>query len=137
MIPCHADSLKRCFFGFSERNRAVRNRNSQTCKPHAVFQFVIQKMSAVMLRNRYLTLQHTNSALSAASCPAADSVDIDLLRLQSLHSEDQANPSKLEVRAELLGNHGATSQLERLVSRISLEKGVSSLRWQVYELAAD
>ena len=59
------------------------------------------------------------------------------LRLQSLHSEDQANPVKLEVRAELLGNHDAGSQLERLVSRISLEKGVSSVRWQVFEAAAD
>lgn len=42
-----------------------------------------------------------------------------------------------QVRAELLGNHGATSQLERLVARISLEKGVSSVRWQVQELAGD
>jgi len=65
------------------------------------------------------------------------SFDGATLRLQSLHSEDQANPVKLEVRAELLGNHDASSQLERLVSRISLEKGVSSVRWQVFELAAD
>lgn len=65
------------------------------------------------------------------------SLDGVALRLQSLHSEDQANPAKLEVRAELLGNHGATAHLERLVSRISLEKGVSSVRWQVFELAAD
>lgn len=65
------------------------------------------------------------------------SLDGANLRLQSLHSEDQANPTKLEVRAELLGDHGATAQLERLVSRISLEKGVSSVRWQVFELAAD
>ncbi|MCU1735023.1 MULTISPECIES: MgtC/SapB family protein [Pseudomonas] len=65
------------------------------------------------------------------------SLDGVALRLQSLHSEDQANPAKLEVRAELLGNHGATSQLERLVSRISLEKGVSSVRWQVFDLAGE
>ncbi|MBB4864164.1 putative Mg2+ transporter-C (MgtC) family protein [Pseudomonas nitritireducens] len=65
------------------------------------------------------------------------SLDGASLRLQSLHSEDQANPAKLEVRAELLGDHGATTQLERLVSRISLEKGVSSVRWQVFDLAAD
>ncbi|TDF83995.1 MgtC/SapB family protein [Pseudomonas sp. H9] len=59
------------------------------------------------------------------------------LRLQSLHSEDLANPAKLEVRAELLGNPDAPTQLERLVSRVSLEKGVSSVRWQVHELASD
>lgn len=65
------------------------------------------------------------------------SLDGASLRLQSLHSEDQANPAKLEVRAELLGNDGATAQLERLVSRISLEKGVSSVRWQVFDMATD
>lgn len=48
-----------------------------------------------------------------------------------------ANPAKLEVRAELLGGHGAAGQLERMVSRISLEKGVSSVRWQLFELASD
>ncbi len=58
------------------------------------------------------------------------------LRLQSLHSEDLDNPAKLEVRAELLGTPEAPAQLERLVSRVSLEKGVSSVRWQVFELAA-
>lgn len=59
------------------------------------------------------------------------------LRLQSLHSEDLPNPAKLEVRAELLGDPKAPSQLEHLASRVSLEKGVSSVRWQVFELASD
>lgn len=59
------------------------------------------------------------------------------LRLQSLHSEDLANPAKLEVRAELLGSPAAPAQLEHLVSRVSLEKGVSSVRWQLFELAVD
>ena len=61
------------------------------------------------------------------------------LRLQSLHSEDLANPARLEVRAELLGTAQAPAQLERLVSRVSLEKGVSSVRWQLQPqvLAAD
>ncbi|MEE9101856.1 MULTISPECIES: MgtC/SapB family protein [Pseudomonas] len=65
------------------------------------------------------------------------SLDGGELRLQSLHSEDQPNPARLEVRAELLGGHGASGQLERMVSRISLEKGVSSVRWQLFELASD
>jgi putative Mg2+ transporter-C (MgtC) family protein len=59
------------------------------------------------------------------------------LRLQSLHSEDLPDASRLEVRAELLGNAQATAQLERLVGRVSLEKGVSAVRWQVRELGAD
>lgn len=59
------------------------------------------------------------------------------LRLQSLHSEDLPVASRLEVRAELLGNAQATAQLERLVGRVSLEKGVSAVRWQVRELGAD
>ena len=61
------------------------------------------------------------------------------LRLPSLHSEDLANPARLEVRAELLGTAQAPAQLERLVSRVSLEKGVSSVRWQLQPqvLAAD
>jgi putative Mg2+ transporter-C (MgtC) family protein len=53
------------------------------------------------------------------------------LRLQSLHSEDLADPARLEVRAELLGTPQAPTQLERLVGRVSLEKGVSAVRWQL------
>lgn len=57
------------------------------------------------------------------------------LRLQSLHSEDLPNPSKLQVRAELLGDPEAPTHLERMVGRMSLERGVSSVKWQVFELA--
>ena len=61
------------------------------------------------------------------------------LRLQSLQSADLDNPARLEVRAELLGTAQAPAQLERLVSRVSLEKGVSSVRWQLQQqvLAVD
>ncbi|MGB9090980.1 MAG: MgtC/SapB family protein, partial [Pseudomonas farsensis] len=53
------------------------------------------------------------------------------LRLQSLHSEDLDDAARLEVRAELLGTAQAHTSLERLVSRVSLEKGVSAVRWQL------
>ncbi|WP_312934144.1 MgtC/SapB family protein [Pseudomonas sp.] len=53
------------------------------------------------------------------------------LRLQSLHSEDLAISERLEVRAQLLGGAQAPLQLERMVSRVSLEKGVTSVRWQL------
>jgi len=59
------------------------------------------------------------------------------LRLQSLHSEDLDPPHRMEVNAEVIGNPTLTDQLESLVSRISLEKGVSSVRWQVNELERD
>ena len=59
------------------------------------------------------------------------------LRLQSLHSEDMDPPHRMEVNAEVIGNPTLTDQLESLVSRISLEKGVSSVRWQVSELERD
>lgn len=59
------------------------------------------------------------------------------LRLQSLHSEDLDPPHRMEVNAEVMGNPTLTDQLESLVSRISLEKGVSSVRWQVSEMERD
>lgn len=59
------------------------------------------------------------------------------LRLQSLHSEDLAQPEKMEVNAEVAGNPKLTDQLENLVSRISLEKGVSSVRWQLCDIEGD
>lgn len=55
------------------------------------------------------------------------------LRLQSLHSEDMEQPQRMAVNAEVIGKPGLTGQLESLVGRISLEKGVSSVRWQVVE----
>jgi len=59
------------------------------------------------------------------------------LRLQSLHSEDLVPPSKMEVNAEVTGNPKLTDQLENLVSRISLEKGVSSVRWQLCDMESE
>ena len=53
------------------------------------------------------------------------------LRLQSLHSEDLEDVTRLQVLAELVGGTDAPGQLERLVGRVSLEKGVSSVRWQL------
>lgn len=59
------------------------------------------------------------------------------LRLQSLHSEDLVPPSKMEVNAEVTGSPQLTDQLETLVSRISLEKGISSVRWQLCDMERD
>lgn len=50
--------------------------------------------------------------------------------LQSLLSEDlEHRPNTLKVIAEVIAPSGNQSQLEQIVSRISLEKSVSSVRW--------
>lgn len=55
------------------------------------------------------------------------------LRLRSLHSEDQLNPQKIEVRAELYCEGSCDQILEQAVSRLSLEGGVSAIRWEVLD----
>ena len=53
------------------------------------------------------------------------------LLIQSLHSEDMPLGGQLEVRADLIASPNHLLQLEQIVSRISLEKGVSAARWSV------
>ena len=53
------------------------------------------------------------------------------LTIQSLHSEDLPMAGQLEVRADLLAAPANHLQLEQIISRISLEKGVSAARWAV------
>ncbi|GAC1417115.1 MAG: MgtC/SapB family protein [Burkholderiaceae bacterium] len=75
-------------------------------------------------------------------CRADDEVQVRTLMLhmlggmpqlviQSLHSEDLPLAGKLEVRADLLASPSNHLQLEQIVSRISLEKGVSAARWAI------
>lgn len=58
------------------------------------------------------------------------------LKLRSLHSEDQPNPQKIEVRAELYCEGRSDQVLEQAVSRLSLEHGVSAVRWEVMDVDA-
>ncbi len=53
------------------------------------------------------------------------------LIVQSLHSEDLPSGNHLEVRADLITSPSNHLQLEQIVSRVSLEKGVSAARWEV------
>ncbi|MBC3863521.1 MgtC/SapB family protein [Undibacterium jejuense] len=75
-------------------------------------------------------------------CQADDEVHVRTLMLhmlngmpqlviQSLHSEDIPLAGQLEVRADLIASPNNLLQLEQIVSRISLEKGVSAARWAV------
>ena len=59
------------------------------------------------------------------------------LQLLSLHSENLASPAKIELKAEVSGNPELTGQLENLISRVNLENGVSSIRWQLYNIRRD
>ncbi|MBK4737854.1 MgtC/SapB family protein [Noviherbaspirillum pedocola] len=51
------------------------------------------------------------------------------LVLQSLHSEDAPSAGKIEVRADVLAAPGNQALLEQLVSRVSMERSVSVVRW--------
>lgn len=53
------------------------------------------------------------------------------LILQSLHSEDVAPGEKIEVRAHVLAVLGHHNLLEQIVSRVSMEKSVSVVRWSI------
>jgi putative Mg2+ transporter-C (MgtC) family protein len=55
--------------------------------------------------------------------------------LQSLHSEDLAAPGRVRVSAELIAAGRVDSQLEQAVNRLSLEPGVTAVRWQAAERA--
>jgi len=60
------------------------------------------------------------------------------LVLQSLTSIDVEDaPGRVEVSAELTATLGNQAQLEQLVSRISLETGVTSVRWAIVKEAGD
>jgi len=53
------------------------------------------------------------------------------LIVQSLHSEDLPSGNQLEVRADLITSPSNHLELEQIISRVSLEKGVSAARWAV------
>jgi putative Mg2+ transporter-C (MgtC) family protein len=60
------------------------------------------------------------------------------LVLQSLTSNDlEDEPGRVEVSAELTATLQNQAQLEQLVSRISLEAGVTSVRWAIVKEAGD
>jgi putative Mg2+ transporter-C (MgtC) family protein len=60
------------------------------------------------------------------------------LVLQSLNSSDlDGAPGRVEVSAELVASANDQAQLEQLVSRISLETGVSAVRWEIVKTQED
>ena len=53
------------------------------------------------------------------------------MSLRSLDSEDLDNSPKVQVQAKLMISDRNDALLEQVVSRLSLEPGVSAVRWQV------
>jgi putative Mg2+ transporter-C (MgtC) family protein len=53
------------------------------------------------------------------------------LMLHSLHSEDMEDPAKVEVTAGLVSSERNDALMEQLVSRLSLESGVSAVSWEI------
>lgn len=61
-------------------------------------------------------------------------VGSEKLRLRSLFSEDLENtPDQVSVEAELVTQERNDALLEQIVSRLSLEPGVISIRWRIIE----
>lgn len=56
------------------------------------------------------------------------------MRLRSLHSEDlEETPDRVQVEADLLTQDRNDAFLEQIVSRLSLEPGVSAVSWKIIE----
>ncbi len=53
------------------------------------------------------------------------------LRLQGLESETLSQPGRMRMQADILGLPGATTHVEKLVSRLCQQRGISALRWQL------
>jgi putative Mg2+ transporter-C (MgtC) family protein len=56
-------------------------------------------------------------------------VTLDALLLRSLHSENVAGSSTVRVEAELLTDGRQDRRIEHVASRLSIEPGVTSVRW--------
>jgi putative Mg2+ transporter-C (MgtC) family protein len=59
------------------------------------------------------------------------SVDNGAMSLRALNSEDLDSSHKVQVRADLIMSDRNDVLLEQVVSRLSLEPGVSAVKWQV------
>ena len=61
-------------------------------------------------------------------------INASQMKLRSLHNEDlEGIPDKVSVEADLVTQERNDAYLEELVSRLSLEAGVTSVRWRIIE----
>jgi putative Mg2+ transporter-C (MgtC) family protein len=59
------------------------------------------------------------------------------LLLYSLHSEDDESTNRVKVRARLKSMGRKDELLERMVTRLSLEPGVTTIRWEIMATTSD
>ena len=59
------------------------------------------------------------------------------LTLQALQSADTRDPTRVEVRADLLADGRKDALLEQVVAHLSLEESISSVRWEVASSDSD
>ncbi|MGL4860395.1 MAG: MgtC family protein [Enterobacteriaceae bacterium] len=79
------------------------------------------------------------------TCDSADEIIIRSLLLQTLtnmsvtlhalySADDPNSPGALDVNAQISGSPASQKEIEQIVSRISLEKSVSAINWQILSL---
>jgi putative Mg2+ transporter-C (MgtC) family protein len=56
------------------------------------------------------------------------------LRLKSLSSEDIDGSQKVRVQSELITTGRSERQIEQVISRLCLERGITAISWQIKEL---
>jgi len=61
------------------------------------------------------------------------SLSTSAMRLRSLQSQDLETSAQVEVEADLVTQDRKDALLEQVVSRLSLESGVSAVRWRIIE----
>ncbi len=61
------------------------------------------------------------------------SLSTSAMRLRSLQSQDLETSAQVEVEADLVTQDRKDALLEQVVSRLSLEPGVSAVRWRIIE----
>jgi putative Mg2+ transporter-C (MgtC) family protein len=65
------------------------------------------------------------------------SVSSDTLVLRSIHSEDLSGSSKTEVIADIESASKSHNLIEKVVSRLSLERGVTAATWSFFKEGAE
>jgi putative Mg2+ transporter-C (MgtC) family protein len=102
---------------------------------------VLRPVARRLERPSRIEADQTGLYLCSVVCRSADeshlrslllaSVTGSGLILRALHSEDVDPAGKVQIRATLLGQGAQDLALERVVSRLSLEPGVSAVAWEV------
>lgn len=102
---------------------------------------LLRPLATAVNRQPFTSRDVTTHYTVQVTCPSQDEQRIralllqalapTALRLRSLHSEDENDPLKTAVRAELFCDGHCEQVLEEMVSRLSLEQGVTAVRWSV------